>query len=150
MRYSQVLSDWLARDPESKAHLQEVGWQVMAGGMKQNLTAGLVAQIIPGTDVAVDGLRHPIDYEFHRDLLLSSFRLLYIDSPLKDRWQHLKGRGRYATLEAFEAADSHPVEQKIELLLANADLVIQNRGSLQDLYAAMDNAILSFRKEDSK
>src|SRR5215831_4277323 len=63
LRYSAVLADWLARDPESKAQLQKVGWEVMAGGMQAELNHRLLAQIAPGADVAVDGLRHPLDYQ---------------------------------------------------------------------------------------
>src|SRR6266849_8986739 len=61
LRYSQVLSEWMASDPESKAHLQEVGWKVMAGGMQAELNRRLIEEIKPGSDVAVDGLRHPLD-----------------------------------------------------------------------------------------
>src|ERR1035438_942807 len=56
-RYSQVLSDWLAKDPESKAHLQVVGWEVMAGGMQSELNARLISQLPAQSDCAVDGLR---------------------------------------------------------------------------------------------
>jgi dephospho-CoA kinase len=148
LRYSQVLSEWFVNDPESKAHLQEVGWKVMAGGMQIELNRRLSAQILPGRDVAIDGLRHPIDYEVHRRSFPSSFHLLYIDSPVQQRWLRLNGRGRYASREAFEAADSHAVEQQIDLLRGSADLVIENRGSLQELYAAVDNEILVLRKDE--
>src|SRR6202451_470667 len=60
-RYSRVLSDWLAKDPESKAHLQAVGWEVMAGGMQAELNTRLISQL-PSSDSAVDGLRHSLDY----------------------------------------------------------------------------------------
>src|SRR5713101_1128407 len=60
-RYSQVLSDWLAKDPESKTHLQAVGWEVMAGGMQAELNARLISQLPTQSDCAVDGLRHSLD-----------------------------------------------------------------------------------------
>src|SRR5437667_8507771 len=63
VRYSQVLSDWQAKDPESRAHLQSVGWEVMAGGMQQELNDRLIACIGSQDKCAVDGLRHPLDYE---------------------------------------------------------------------------------------
>src|SRR5579864_860777 len=62
VRYSQVLSEWLARDPESKEHLQTVGWEVMGGGMQAELNARVIAAIPPNSNCAVDGLRHPIDF----------------------------------------------------------------------------------------
>jgi dephospho-CoA kinase len=147
LRYSQVLSEWLATTPESKTHLQETGWEVMAGGMQSELNRRLISQIAPDLDVAVDGLRHPTDYVSLRNSFLSSFRLVYIDSPRKDRWERLKDRGRYATLNIFEVADSHPVEQHIELLRANAAVVLNNKRSLEDLYIALDDAVQRFKGE---
>ena len=147
LRYSQVLSEWLANDPESKYRLQEIGWEVMAGGNQTELNHRLISQIKPGVDVAVDGLRHPIDYQSLKNSFLSSFHLLYIDSPAKDRWERLKGHGRYTNLDLFEAADSHPVEQQIDLLRANAEKVIRNEGSLQDLYTTLDEIVLNLKAE---
>lgn len=147
LRYSQVLSEWLATTPESKTHLQEIGWEVMAGGMQTELNRRLISQIGQDSDVVVDGLRHPIDYASLRNSFLSSFRLVYIDSPRADRWERLKGRGGYANLDAFEIADSHPVEQQIELLRANAALVLSNNRSLKDLYVVLDEAVQRFKGE---
>jgi cytidylate kinase len=129
VRYSQVLSDWRASDPESKAHLQEVGWEVMAGGMQEELNRRLIAQIMPDADVAVDGLRHPTDFRCLNTSFSSSFHLLFLESSLTTRWERLRSRSKYATLESFKAADSHAVERQIEALRVNAALVIPNEGS---------------------
>ncbi len=147
LRYSQVLSEWLAKDPESQAHLREIGWEVMAKGMQTELNRRLIAEILPHADAAVDGLRHPLDYESLKNSFASSFQLVYIESPRKERWDRLSAQGRYPSLGSFEAADSHPVEQQIELLRANAALVLHNESSLQDLYVALDKAIRVFRRE---
>src|SRR4051812_28167658 len=71
LRYSQVLVEWLAKDSESRTHLQEIGWKVMAGGMQSELNQRLIGHIIPQGDVVVDGLRHHIDYESLRNSFLS-------------------------------------------------------------------------------
>jgi len=147
LRYSQVLSEWLAKEPESKTHLQEIGWEVMAKGMQSELNSRLIAHVLPDVDVAIDGLRHPIDYESLDISFSPSFHLLFIECPSSKRWEHLKGKSRYANFTAFENADSHPVEQQIESLRAKAALVLDNEGSLQDLYAALDRAIREFKSE---
>jgi dephospho-CoA kinase len=148
LRYSQVLSDWLANDPWRKAHLQDVGWEVMSGGLQAELNRRLIAQIEPDADVVVDGLRHPLDYESLKSSFLFSFRLLYIDSTQNARWARLKANGRYADAASFQVADAHPVEEKIELLRPRASSVIQNSGSLDDLYIAIDKAIKKFKSGD--
>jgi len=147
LRYSQVLSDWLAKTTEKKSQLQQIGWEVMAGGKQSELNRRLVAQIKPHADAAVDGLRHPIDRESLRDSFPESFHLVYIESPSKLRWEHLKGRGRYADLASFQAADSHPVEQQIETLRSSAARVFKNESSLEALYSELDTAVQEFRKE---
>jgi dephospho-CoA kinase len=147
LRYSKILAEWRAKDPESKARLQEVGWEVMAGGMQAELNRRLTARILPDADVAVDGLRDPLDYKTLNNSFPGSFRLLYIDILPRLRYERLNQRGKYADFNSFDAADSHPVEQQIDSLRANAALVIRNEGSLDDLYAAVDKAIHSFQKE---
>jgi dephospho-CoA kinase len=147
LRYSQVLSEWLAKDHNDTSRLQEIGWEVMAGGTQDELNRRLVAQIMPDVDVAVDGLRHPLDFESLKNSFASSFHLLFIDGTLKTRWDRLKDQDRYATIRSFEAADSHPVEQRIELLRANAAFVLHNESTLQDLYVALDEAIRGFGRE---
>jgi dephospho-CoA kinase len=141
-----VLAEWKAANPESKAQLQSVGWEVMAGGMQTELNRRLIAQVLPESDVAIDGLRHTIDQESLSETFSSSFHLLYIDSAAEQRWNHLNGKGRYTSRDIFDAADSHPVEQQIESLRTKADLVLGNEGSLQDLYTAIDKAIPGFRR----
>src|SRR6266478_3702934 len=83
VRYSQVLSDWRELDPENKARLQAVGWQVMAQGMQPELNTRLIAKIPAQANCAVDGLRHPLDYDALRMRFELQFKLLYIESPLE-------------------------------------------------------------------
>jgi dephospho-CoA kinase len=146
LRYSQVLAEWMGTDPDSKAQLQNVGWEVMASGMQPELNRRLIAQVIPGSNAAVDGLRHTIDEESLRKAFFSSFRLIYIESGAEERWKHLSGKGRYTSRNVFDAADAELVEQKIESLRPTADLILRNEGSLQGLYTALEDAIRTFRE----
>jgi dephospho-CoA kinase len=146
LRYSEVLAEWLAKDPESRAHLQKVGWEVMAGGMQAELNRRLIARILQHGDVAVDGLRHPLDYQTLGSFFYKSFHLLFINSPATLRFERLNQKGKYGDFASFDAAEHHPVEQHIDSLLAKA-AVVDNQGSLQDLYNTVDGTISSLRKE---
>lgn len=146
VRYSQILSEWLANDSAKKFQLQEIGWKVMAGGMQPELNSRLIAQVRATGDVAVDGLRHTVDRESLEESYSGLFHLVYIECAPKMRWQHLKEHGRYADFASFQAADSHPVEQQIENLRATAALVLENASSFEKLYAKLDSALLAFRK----
>lgn len=135
IRYSQVLSDWKAKDPESRARLQAVGWEVMAGGMQMELNRRLVAHIQSQPRCAVDGLRHPLDQEC-LSKVSSDFYLLYVDSPEETRWKRLQKR--HPSIETFLLADSQPVEQYIESLRSHAYRVLQNNSSINALYEKVD------------
>ncbi|MGO9574898.1 MAG: AAA family ATPase [Terriglobales bacterium] len=142
-RYSQVLSDWLAKDPESKAHLQVVGWEVMAGGMQAELNTRLISQLPAQSDCAVDGLRHPLDYDSLHRAFSPRFCMVYVSSPPELRWRRLQSG--YPLLEDFARADSHPVEQQIDSLRDKAFGVLDNDGSLESLYSKVDAVLEKIR-----
>jgi len=139
VRYSQVLSDWRAKDPESKAHLQVVGWEVMAGGMQAELNSRLISEVPAKSNCAVDGLRHSLDFESLNAAFSPHFFLVYVNSPLEMRWRRLQWR--YPTLDDFHTADSHPVEQQIEALRGRAFAVLDNESSMKDLYSKVDDVL---------
>jgi len=146
IRYSQVLAEWLSEDPEGKANLQVVGWEVMAGGMQSELNSRLIARIPAQTNSAVDGLRHPTDFDsLKRAFGLPAFYLLYIESALENRWRRLSER--FPTVEQFRQRESHPVEQHITTLKTNAFASIPNEGSLQELYSEVDAVLARIRNE---
>lgn len=142
-RYSQVLSDWLAKDPESKAHLQVIGWEVMAGGMQAELNARLISRLPAQADCAVDGLRHPLDYDSLNGAFSPRIYLAYVSSPSELRWRRVQSR--YPELEDFRRADSHPVEQQIDSLRDKAFAVLENDRSLEDLYSKVDAVLNRIR-----
>jgi dephospho-CoA kinase len=145
LRYSLVLSDWKRQDPESKVQLQQVGWEVMAGGMQEELNRRLIQQIEPAHDAAVDGLRHPVDFESLSSCFSSRFYLVYIESPAQVRWQRLKTK--YPTGVDFQVAELHLVEQNIESLRRRSAAVIHNEATLEALYVTVDRTIQQFKKE---
>jgi dephospho-CoA kinase len=142
VRYSQVLSEWKAKDPDSKRHLQAIGWEVMGGGMQAELNARLIARIPPTSDCAVDGLRHPIDFDSLTNIFARRFCLLYIDCPQEIRWERLKAR--FPDRAEFCRADSHPVEEQIETLRSKAFKSIDNDSSLQELFCKVDTVLKEF------
>ena len=150
VRYSEVLADWMGKGEPNKVHLQRIGWDVMAGGMQAELNRRLIARIDHNRDCSVDGLRHPIDYDSLANVFASRFHLLYIDCPPDIRWQHLRHKRRYASYEEFLKADSHPVEQQIELLRPDAYAVVPNKGTLSDFQLQLDAILKRIRTGDRK
>lgn len=144
VRYSQVLSKWRAESPDSKNRLQDLGWEVMGGGMQTELNARLIAEIPPNSNCAVDGLRHPIDFDSLTKSFTPDFFLVYVNCLQETRWKRL--RARYPHLEDFRQADSHPVEQQIEALRVCAFGLINNNKSLQDLFSKIETLLERMRQ----
>jgi dephospho-CoA kinase len=147
IRYSQVLADWFKEDPERKAELQVVGWEVMSGGSQSELNRRLLSRIAHSADWVIEGLRHPLDYQTLKNAFASRFHLVYIDSSQPERWLRLKKRGRFRTFEEFNAADQHPVEQQIPKLKPFAELRVESSEPLQQLYEPLSEFVASIRKE---
>src|ERR1041385_3256966 len=62
-RYSQVLQQWQTDTNDARTRLQQLGWDVMARGSQFELNARLISGLDRSRNAAVDGLRHPIDFE---------------------------------------------------------------------------------------
>ena len=113
------------------------------GDGQRELNRRLIAQIDHERDCAVDGLRHPIDYESLRGALGSRFFLIYVDTPAEIRFERL--RGRYASYEDFLNADAHPVESKIDMLAPLASVVLLGTSPPQQLAAEVERLVREFR-----
>ena|SRR5438270_4472115 len=147
IRYSQVLADWFREDPERKAELQVVGWEVMSGGSQAELNRRLLSKILAGANWVVEGLRHPLDYETLKNAFASRFHLVYIDSSQQERWQRLQKRSRFRTFDEFCAADQHPVEQLIPQLKQYAELCIASSEPLQQLYEPLSQFVIKIKRD---
>ena len=143
LRYSLVLAAWFDIDPEEKQRLQRIGWSVMSSEGQYELNRRLIAEIDPDRDCVVDGLRHPIDFDSLRDKFRSRFFLIYVDTPPDVRFERL--RSRYSSYEAFRAADEHPVESKIDLLIPLASAVVSGGMSPEQLGAEITGLVSKFR-----
>ena len=146
IRYSHVLADWRNEDPERKTELQAVGWDVMSGGRQGELNQRVISKITPGKDWVVEGLRHPLDYQSLKNAFGSQFHLVYIDTPQEARWNRLHKMARFRNFDEFQAAEKHPVEQKITELKPFAELCIAGGDPLQQLYQPLDSFVASLRK----
>jgi dephospho-CoA kinase len=150
LRYSEVLASWFAADPKSRVDLQTFGWEVMEKGLQSELNRRLIDEIRLDSSAVVDGLRHPLDYASLDKAFRPSFYLIFLDATLEKRWEHARPGERYPNFEMFRAADSHPVEQKIDLLRTHASLILENDGTLMQLFGNMDSAVETLRKEGKR
>jgi dephospho-CoA kinase len=135
-RYSQVLDEWISGSASNRDRLQQIGWDVMAGGLQAELNARVIAGIDRSISAAVDGLRHLVDFESLSATLGVSFQMIFLDARQEHRFERLQSR--FSTLAAFHTVDSHPVEAHIDDLRALASITLTNDDSLEHLYQQLD------------
>lgn len=101
--------------------------------------------------VVVDGVRRPADIKYLRQL--SEFKLVYIDADIKKRYERILKRGENPddatkTFEQFEKDQLGEADAQIRSLKDQADFVVDNNGSFEDLYNQFDKIIGDLQKND--
>jgi hypothetical protein len=137
-RYSQVLENWLASELPARERLQQFGWDVMSGGHQTELNARLITGLDRSRNAAIDGLRHPTDFQSLSHAFGVSFRLIFLEAAAEARFERKPG---FSTYDVFLAADSQPVEAHIDSLKVLATTTIPNEGSLAGLHRRLDSLL---------
>lgn len=147
-RYSQVLQQWLFGGPADRERLRAAGWKIMAGGQQLELNRRLIAELDHTRSAAIDGLRHPVDFDSLSSAFGESFYLIFLEARQEVRFERL--RSRFSGHDAVQAAALAPVEMEIDRLKALATTVIANEGTLDSLYDGLDSWIASRELEEQQ
>jgi dephospho-CoA kinase len=146
VRYSQVLKEWISDGSAHGDRLQGFGWDVMSGKLQAELNARLISRIDASKSAAIDGLRHPIDFECLTSTFGPSFEMIFLEARQENRFE--RKQMRFSTLEAFNLADTHRVEAHIDDLRSRARVTVQNDDSLERLYQELDACLTVRRSGD--
>ena len=141
---SDVIRDELEKEglPITRDNLIRKGNQ-MRETQGADALARRVMQTIDGKTV-VDSIRNPQEVEYLRRQ--GDFILLAIDAPVETRFERAKARGREesaSTLQEFIAKEAEEMTdrqtgQQLSNCIQLADFMIQNDGSLEDLYHKLE------------
>lgn len=148
VRYSTMLRDVLSRLylPHTRDNLIKLS-ETLRATYGDDLLATVIRKEVESTEttvVAIDGIRRPQDIQTLRDL--PGFRLVHITADQKIRHARMVSRGENTddttkTLEQFIADEARSTEQTIATVAQQADVVIDNNGSLETLYAQLDQLV---------
>ncbi len=132
-RYSQVIADVLkSRDIEvNRDSLQQAGGQLFDFSGQYDLNRQVEERLKGNLQVVIDGMRHYEDYTYWKEKSFTKFYLLYIEADEDICIARYKK-------DDYQKVDQHHVEQEIDELRVYADAVIENDGTLEDLYAKID------------
>lgn len=148
VRFSSILRDILARVyiPENRENLQAIS-TAMRQTFGDDLLAKATANDVQGLNsaiVAVDGVRRLPDIKHLVEL--PNFHLVAIDADIKTRHERITMRRENPddankTFEQFKADNEREAEQQIANLMQQADIKIDNNGTLEDLYRQLDEVV---------
>jgi dephospho-CoA kinase len=147
-RYSKVLHEWFSSDGVDRDRLQEFGWDIMARGLQSELNARLIGELDPSRSAAIDGLRHPLDFESLKAAFGASFGMIFLDARPEIRFE--RQRQRFQDFAGFQAADMHSVESLIDSLRSQASVTISNEESQESLYQKLDSWVATLRPGDDR
>ncbi len=149
-RFSNILRDALSRI--HKENIRE-NLQTMSTMLRKTYGEDVLAKAMAGDAknaqndiVVVDGVRRLGDIEHLKKL--PGFKLVYMEADIKkcheriaQREENVDDKGK--TFEEFQKDRAREAERQIKELKKFADIVIDNDGSLEELYEQVDKFIKS-------
>ena len=145
-RFSQILMDILDRLnlPHERAHLQnlgkslraELGPDVIVNAFKHDLEKDASEMLI------VDGIRYENEVEMLKE---KGGQLIFVTASPEVRYKRAVARGEKGeamiTYEQFLESEKAETEKHIEMIKDSADYIIDNSGTLDELYKKVDGII---------
>lgn len=152
--FSDSLRDLLDRlhMPKDREHLTRISM-----ALRQEFGQDVLAKIMDGDAkeakervVVIDGVRRPMDIETLGKN--PEFVLLYVEADFMIRYERIKGRGQNAddttkTIEEFKADHLLETEVTIPALRSDADYIINNDGTFEELIEQVDVIMEKLEKE---
>jgi len=147
-RFSGMLGDILARlylEPTRQ------NFQTLSTILRQNFSEDLMSKVIaidvknsPAQFIITEGVRRPTDITYLQDN--PGFHLVAVNTNEKTRFERVKSRREKPddatkTWEEFQKESNQESEQKIREIAAQAEFVIDNNGTQEQLYHQIDEII---------
>jgi dephospho-CoA kinase len=142
--YSDILGDVLKRLhlPVTREELQKLG-----SCLREGLGADVLVDAMEGDLKAakaelrlIDGLRYVNEVEMLRRFPHN--KLIFLDAPLQLRYERSKARNQKGegtmTLSQFKTREKAATERELDAVKRQADIAIDNSGTLQELHAKID------------
>jgi len=147
-RFSTMLRDLLARLylPASRENMQNIS-TVMRQTFGEDIMAKVIAEDVKNDKnniIVVDGVRRIADIKYLKEIL--GFKLARIVAEPETRFKRLIVRkenpgDETKTYEEFLADHKKEADSQVPIVMAQADLEINNNGSLENLCGQVDQII---------
>lgn len=147
-RFSTMLRDVAKRMhlEESRENLQKIS-TIFRESFFDDILSSVIAKDVEDDEheiIAIDGVRRIADILYLKKL--PGFRLVYIDADIENRFSRITNRRENVddsgkSFEEFKKDHEREAELQIKGLKNEADFVIDNNGSFEELYRQIDKII---------
>ena len=147
-RFSTIMRDLLDRLylPQSRENMSHIS-TVLRQNFSEDIFAKVMAEDVRRAEtniVVIDGARRLADIEYLSKI--PGFKLAAIKVDMRIRYERLIQRGenpddKNKTWEQFQEDHNLETELSIPELMKQADVVIDNNGSLEDFYKQLDKLV---------
>ncbi len=147
-RFSDMLRDVLDRMyiEKDRANLQKIS-TILRQDFGDDIMSKVIAQDVKNSDstfIIVEGIRRPSDIDYLK--ALPEFKCVAISTEERTRFERLTQRSenpddQNKTWEQFQIDGKQESESKIKEIAQQADFIIDNNGSFEELYAQVDKII---------
>ncbi|MEK7634351.1 MAG: AAA family ATPase [Patescibacteria group bacterium] len=147
-RFSTILRDIINRLylEETRENLQKLSTLLRDNFGQDVLSSAIAKEAKNSKDkiLAIDGVRRLSDIKFLKDF--PGFKLIYVEADVEKRFQRISARGENTddntkTFEQFKKELEQESEIQIKGLRNNADYIINNNGSIEELHNQVDKII---------
>ena len=147
-RFSTMLRDVLNRlyIEQTRENVSKIS-TILRQNFGEDLFAKVMAEDVKKNSsevIAIDGIRRQADITHLKEI--PEFKFIYIEADIKNRYERIAEReenvdDKGKTFEEFVEEHKLETELQIKDLKNSADIVINNDGTLEDLYQKIDEVI---------
>ena len=144
------------RDVSNRMHIEQnrANLQLLSTILRQNfgedLLSKVIAEDVRNADAKIiitEGIRRPSDIEYLKNV--PGFKLIAVKADERIRYERLTERSENAddrnkTWEQFQKDGLQEAELQIKAVMDQADFVLDNNGSTEDLHAQIDTLMAKF------
>ena len=147
-RFSKIINDILGR---LYLEISRENQQNISTILRQNLSEDVFAKVIfedvkkdNNEVIVVDGVRRLADIKYLRQI--PEFKLVFVEADIKKRYERITKRNEKTddenkTFEQFEKDHLQEAESQIAGLKEQADFILDNNGSFEDLYKQIEKLV---------
>lgn len=127
----------------NRQNLQKIGREFYLKYGDIKMTEWLLKGIKSKEKWIIDDIRYPTTANYIRQRFPEDFFIIGVKTNPQVRFQRILNRGKEGKIsfEEFLKMDSAPTEKQIEDVISWADYIIENDGSLSDLYQQCDRVM---------